>query len=72
LQGASGTSVTNGDGSTTTSVTYADGSKATITSPAAKTASGSATSSYNFIEQMIAREAKAISSSAAASLSVIA
>jgi EF-hand domain pair len=72
LQGASGTSVTNSDGSTTTSVTYADGSKATITSPAAKTASGSATSSYNFIEQMIAREAKAISSSAAASLSVIA
>jgi len=72
LQGASGTSVTNSDGSTTTSVTYADGSKATMTLPAAKTASGSATSSYNFIEQMIAREAKAISSSAAASLSVIA
>ena len=72
LQGASGTSVTNSDGSTTRSVTYADGSKATMTLPAAKTASGSATSSYNFIEQMIAREAKAISSSAAASFSVIA
>jgi len=72
LQGASSTSVTNSDGSTTRSVTYADGSKATMTLPAAKTASGSATSSYNFIEQMIAREAKAISSSAAASLSVIA
>jgi hypothetical protein len=72
LQGASGTSVTNSDGSTTRSVTYADGSKATMTSPAAKTASGSATSSYNFIEQMIARKAKAISSSAAASFSVIA
>ena len=72
LQGASSTSVTNSDGSTTRSVTYADGSKATMTLPAAKTASGSATSSYNFIEQMIAREAKAISSSAAASLSVVA
>jgi hypothetical protein len=72
LQGASSTSVTNSDGSTTRSVTYADGSKATMTLPAAKTASGSATSSYNFIEQMIARKAKAISSSAAASFSVIA
>jgi hypothetical protein len=70
LQGASSTSVTNSDGSTTTSVTYADGSKVTMTSPAAKTASSSATSSYNFIEQMIAREVQAISSSATASLSV--
>jgi EF-hand domain pair len=70
LQGASSTSVTNSDGSTTTSVTYADGSKVTMTSPAAKTASSNATSSYNFIEQMIAREAQAISSAAPASLSV--
>jgi hypothetical protein len=67
-QGASSTSVTNSDGSTTTSLTYADGSKVTMTSAAA--ASSTATSSYNFIEQMIAREAKAISTSAAASLSV--
>jgi Ca2+-binding EF-hand superfamily protein len=70
LQGASSTSVTNSDGSTTTSVTYADGSKVTMTSPAATTSSSTATSSYNFIEQMIAREAQAISSAATASLSV--
>jgi Tol biopolymer transport system component len=70
LSGASSTSVTNSDGSTTTSVTYADGSKVTMTSAAAKTASGNATSSYNFIEQMIAREAQAISSGAANSLAL--
>jgi Ca2+-binding EF-hand superfamily protein len=72
LQGASSTSVTNSDGSTTTSVTYADGSKVTMTSPAATTSSSSATSSYNIIEQMIQREAQAISSGATASLSVTA
>ena len=70
LQGASSTSVTNSDGSSTTSMTYADGSKVTMTSPAAKTASSSATSSYNIIEQLIQREAQAIASSATASLSV--
>ncbi len=70
LQGASSTSVTNSDGSTTTSMTYADGSKVTMTSAAAKTASSSATSSYNIIEQMIQRQAQAIAFSATASLSV--
>ena len=70
LQGASSTSVTNSDGSTTTSLTYADGSKVTMTSAAPGSSSSAATSSYNFIEQMIQREAKAISSSATASLSV--
>jgi Ca2+-binding EF-hand superfamily protein len=70
LDGASSTSVTNSDGSTTTSVTYADGSKVTMTSPAATTSSGSATSSYNIIEQMIQREAQAISSGAIPSLSL--
>jgi EF-hand domain pair len=70
LQGASTTSVTNSDGSTTTSMTYADGSKVTMTSPAATTSSSSATSSYNIIEQMIAREAQAISSGATQSLSL--
>jgi Ca2+-binding EF-hand superfamily protein len=70
LDGASSTSVTNSDGSTTTSLTYADGSKVTMTSPAASTSSSSATSSYNFIEQMIQREAQAISSGANASLSL--
>jgi hypothetical protein len=69
LQGASSTSTTNSDGSTTTSLTYADGSKVTMTSAAAA-ASSAATSSYNFIEQMIQREAKTISASSTASLSV--
>lgn len=67
LQGASSKSASNSDGSTTTSLTYADGSKVTMTSPAASSA---ATSSYNFIEQMIAREARMTSSAATASLSV--
>jgi EF-hand domain pair len=70
LSGASSTQVSNSDGSTTTSVTYADGSKVTLTSPSATTSSSSATSSYNFIERLIQREAQAISSSATASLSV--
>ena len=70
LQGASTTSVTNSDGSVTTSLTYADGSKVTMTSAASGSSSASATSSYNFIEQMIQRQAQAISSAAASSLSV--
>jgi Ca2+-binding EF-hand superfamily protein len=70
LQGASSTSVTNSDGSTTTSLTYADGSKVTMTSPAATAASSTAASSYNFVEQAIQREAKALSASIASSLSV--
>jgi len=70
LQGASTNSVTNSDGSVTTSLTYADGSKVTMTSPASGSTSSSATSSYNFIEQMIQRQAQAISSAATASLSV--
>jgi Ca2+-binding EF-hand superfamily protein len=70
LQGASSTSVTNSDGSVTTSLTYADGSKVTMTSAAGKSSSASATSSYNFIEQMIQRQAQAISSGTTSSLSV--
>jgi Ca2+-binding EF-hand superfamily protein len=70
LDGASSTSTSNSDGSTTTSVTYADGSKVTMTSPAATTSSSTATSSYNIIEQMIQREAQAISSGATQSLSL--
>ena len=69
LQGASSTSVTNSDGSTTTSLTYADGSKVTMTSAAAAASSSAATSSYNFIEQLIQRQAKAISAQAARSRS---
>ena len=71
LQGASSTSVTNSDGSVTTSLTYADGSKVTMTSAASGASSSAATSSYNFIEQMIQRQAQAISASATtASLSL--
>lgn len=70
LKGASTTSVTNSDGSVTTSLTYADGSKVTMTSAAGKSSSASATSSYNFIEQMIQRQAQAISSGATASLAM--
>jgi hypothetical protein len=70
VKGASSTSVANSDGSVTTSLTYADGSKVTMTSAAGKSSSASATSSYNFIEQMIQRQAQAISSGAAGSLSV--
>jgi hypothetical protein len=70
LQGATSTSVSNSDGTVTTSLTYADGSKVTMTSAASGSSSSAATSSYNFIEQMIQRQAKAISSSSAASLSV--
>jgi EF-hand domain pair len=70
LQGASSTSLTNSDGSVTTSLNYADGSKVTMTSAAGASSSAAATSSYNFIEQMIQRQAQAISSAATASLSV--
>jgi Ca2+-binding EF-hand superfamily protein len=70
LDGASSTSTTNSDGSTTTSLIYADGSKVTMTSAPTAAASTSAASSYNFIEQMIQREAQAISASATSSLSV--
>lgn len=70
LEGASSTSVTNSDGSVTTSLTYADGSKVTMTSAAASSASSAATSSYNFIEQMIQKQAQAISSAGAGSLSL--
>jgi Ca2+-binding EF-hand superfamily protein len=71
LSGASSTSVTNSDGSTTTSITYADGSTVSLTTPAASASTGSsASSSYNWIEQMIQREAKTLSASVASSLSV--
>ena len=70
LQGASTTSITNSDGSVTTSLTYADGSKVTMTSPASGSSSGAATSSYNFIEQLIQRQAQAIASAATASVSM--
>ena len=70
LDGATSTAVTNSDGSTTTTLTYADGSKVTMTSAAQASTSSAATSSYNFIEQMIQRQANAISTSATASLSV--
>ena len=64
----SSSSVANEDGTTTTSLIYADGSKATMRSAA--TSSGDAASSYNFIEQMILRQAKALAADTTASLSV--
>ena len=70
LAGASSTSVTNADGSTTTSLTYADGSKVTMTTAAPSTASAAATSSYNFVEKLIQRQAHAVSASATNSLAV--
>jgi hypothetical protein len=77
LQGASSSSLTNSDGSTTTTITYSDGSKVTMTTPAASTGTGSgssaansATSSYNWIEQMIQRQAQAVSANAGYSLSL--
>ena len=66
----SSSSVANSDGTTTTSLIYTDGSKATMRSAA--TSSGDAASSYNFIEQMIQRQAKALASAATSSLSVTA
>jgi Ca2+-binding EF-hand superfamily protein len=70
LQGATSTSSTNSDGSVTTSLTYADGSKVTMTSAASAGASGTAVSSYNFIEQLIQRQSSLISAQASSSLSV--
>ena len=70
LAGATASSTTNSDGSTTTSITNPDGSKITMTSPAATASSSSATASYNFLEQLIQREAKAISFGNNASLSL--
>jgi hypothetical protein len=70
LSGASTTTTSNSDGSVTTTVTYADGSKVTLTSPPSNAASNAASSSYNFVEQAIQRQAQAISASAAASVSV--
>ena len=70
LQGASGNTVTNADGSTTTSLTYADGSTVTMTKPAGSSTSATATSSYNFLEQLIQRQANAIAAQSSSSLSL--
>jgi hypothetical protein len=70
LKGATSSTVTNSDGSVTTSLTYADGSKVTMTQPASGSSSSVATSSYNFIEKMIQRQAQANSSATTASVSM--
>jgi hypothetical protein len=70
LDGANGKTVTNADGSTTTSLTYSDGSTVTMTKPAASSASTAATSSYNFLEQLIQRQANAIAAQTSSTLSV--
>jgi hypothetical protein len=66
----SSTTTGNSDGTTTTSMTYADGSTVSTTSAptsTASTASSKASSSYNFVEQMIQRQANAIATSSSAS-----
>ena len=55
LDDGSTTSVTNSDGSVTTTVTNADGSTVTTTSAASASAASAATSSYNFIDQLVQR-----------------
>jgi hypothetical protein len=70
LDGASSTSVSNSDGSVTTSISYADGSKVTMTSAATSSASSNATSSYNFVEQLIQRQAAQLQAAASSTLSV--
>lgn len=76
LQGASAQTATNADGSTSTTITYADGSTVTMTQPASATAStgsstagaaSTATSAYNFVEQLISREAQYLMGNNAAS-----
>ncbi|MCG6204475.1 EF-hand domain-containing protein [Rhodopseudomonas sp. HC1] len=69
LTGASSTSVTNSDGTVTTSVTYADGSKVSMTS-AAGASSSKASSSYNFVEQLIQRQANQVQSAATSTVSI--
>jgi hypothetical protein len=70
LDGSSSSTVTNSDGSTTTSLKYADGSSVTLTKPATSTASSHATSSYNFLEQLIQRQANALAAQSSSSLSM--
>uniref|UniRef100_E6VIE0 EF-Hand, Calmodulin n=1 Tax=Rhodopseudomonas palustris (strain DX-1) TaxID=652103 RepID=E6VIE0_RHOPX len=70
LSGSSSTSVANSDGSVTTSISYADGTKVTMTSAATGSSSSGATSSYNFIEQLIQRQAAQIQAASGSSLSV--
>ncbi len=69
LQGTSTATTQNSDGSSTTTVSYADGSKVTMTS-AASSASSAATSSYNYVEQLIQRQANAILAQNASTLSL--
>jgi hypothetical protein len=73
LQGATSTSSTNGDGSTTTTLSYADGTKITMTQPAAgstPSTGNNAIQSYNFTERLIERQAQMISANAQSSLSM--
>lgn len=60
--GATTSTTVNADGSTTTSISYADGSKVASTSavPSAATTAAARTS-YNALEQMIAKQAQQIS-----------
>jgi len=64
------TSTTNSDGSVPTTTTLADGTQVTLTSPPSSSTAGTASSSYSLMQQVIQREAEAISSAATQSLSV--
>lgn len=70
LEGTTGSTFTNADGSTTTSLTYGDGSTVTMTKPATSSASTKAISSYNFLEQLIQRQADLVAARSISSLSV--
>ena len=79
LDAMNSSSMTNSDGSTTTTTTFADGSSSTTVSPAAQTspdtgssASNSATSLYNQIEQMMQQQAQALSMQIGGTLSLAA
>lgn len=66
LNGATTQTTTNADGSTTMTIAYGDGSTVSMTQ------SASASSSYNAIERMIARQAEMISARAASAGSSVA
>jgi Ca2+-binding EF-hand superfamily protein len=69
LDSASSTSTTNSDGSISTTITMADGTKVTQVSLPAS-ASVTAWSPYNFVQQAMQHDGGAISASASQSLSI--
>lgn len=70
LEGAQSSSTTKSDGSTSTTLTYANGTTVTLSTPAASSASASASSSYNLVERMIQKQVDALAASSQQSVSV--